>query len=94
MKVVAGCLGLSAFALAILSGLAAHAEVSEILLRAVVSMFVCALVGFVAGAVGKRAMDDAAAEYRAAHPLEEPQPERDAATEDDAQRDTSIGIAA
>ena len=70
IRVVAACLGLSAFALAIIAGLSAGSSASQILLRAVVSLVVCVLIGRLVAAVGVYAMDDAARAFRDAHPIE------------------------
>lgn len=68
-NVVAGCLGLAAFAIALLAGLGSGAEADVVLLRAVVSMFVCFLVGYVVGLAGEHAMNEAARRYRDEHPI-------------------------
>lgn len=69
-NVVAGCLGLAAFAIALLAGLGSGAEADVVLLRAVASMFVCFLVGYAVGLAGERAVHEAARRYRDQHPLD------------------------
>ncbi len=69
-KVAAGCLGLSAFAIALIVGLVSGGAAADVLERAVISMFVCFLVGYVIGLVGERAVNDAAARYRDEHPVD------------------------
>ncbi|RMH29052.1 MAG: hypothetical protein D6693_02635 [Planctomycetota bacterium] len=69
-RVVAASLGLSAFAVAIVAGLAAGASTQDILLRAVVSLFVCVLIGRAIAHVGVRAMDEAAHAYRESNPID------------------------
>lgn len=49
-KVIASCLAFAAFAVAIVSGLASDVSTAQVLLRAVVAMFVCYPVGIVIGA--------------------------------------------
>lgn len=75
-KTVAGCLGLAGFAIALLSGLAAGSEAHLVLTRAIVSMFVCFLVGYVIGVVGERAVDEAAEKFRTDHPVDLGAPRR------------------
>ena len=69
-KTVAGCLGLAGFAIALLSGLASGTEAHVVFSRAIASMFVCFLVGYVIGVVGERAVDEAADQYRQEHPVD------------------------
>lgn len=70
-KVVAGSLGLAAFAIALLAGLGSGADADLVLGRAVISMFVCFLIGYVIGLVGERAMNEAAQRYRDENPIDE-----------------------
>ncbi len=77
-KVVAGCLGLAAFAIALIAGLGSGAEADVVLGRAVISMFVCFLVGYAVGLAGERAIDEAAQRFRNEHPIEELPSDNDA----------------
>lgn len=70
-KVVAGSLGLAAFAIALLAGLGSGAEADVVLGRAVISMFVCFLIGYAVGLVGERAVSEAAQKYRDDNPIED-----------------------
>jgi len=63
-------LGLAAFAVALLAGLASGAEASGVLMRAVVSMFVCYLFGYAIGAVGVLATNEAAVRFVNEHPVD------------------------
>lgn len=69
-RVIAVCLGLAGFAIAIIAGLAHGAEAQVILSHAVVSLFVSYLVGYAAGLAGQRAVEEAAASYCAQHSLD------------------------
>lgn len=65
-KLVAGVLGPAAFTLAMFAGMASGVDAGTVLERAVVSLFACYLIGYAIGAVGQRAMVDAAAQLTAA----------------------------
>jgi tetrahydromethanopterin S-methyltransferase subunit C len=62
-RVIAASLGLSAFAIAIVAGLAAENPAETILARAVVSMVVCHVVGWCVGLTAERAVMDAVDAY-------------------------------
>lgn len=62
-RVIAASLGLSAFALAIVAGLAAENPAETILLRAVVSMIVCHIVGWCVGLTAEWAAMEAVSTY-------------------------------
>lgn len=66
VKSVAACFGLAAFAVAIVSGLAAGRGMQEILGGAIASLFVCFAIGAVIGVIAERAINEGAARYRAA----------------------------
>lgn len=65
-KVIAASLGLSAFAVAVIAGLAADNPAGTILARALVSMAVCHAVGWGIGAAAERAAQEAVRAYEAA----------------------------
>jgi uncharacterized membrane protein len=66
-KLFAAVLGLTAFAVSIVTGLAAGADASATLRRAIVSMVVCYGVGAVLGVVAGHAIREYLAGYRAQH---------------------------
>ncbi len=66
---VAGCLALAAFAVAIVAGLAAGNAPTPILLRAVIAMIACYPVGLVIGLVCQRVIDEHLAAEDAAIPV-------------------------
>ncbi|MEQ8844104.1 MAG: hypothetical protein RIB58_04545 [Phycisphaerales bacterium] len=68
---IAGCLGMAAFAVAIVSGLGAGQETDTILWRAFLSSIMCYIFGLIVGIVAQRAIDDALGQYRAARPAPE-----------------------
>jgi hypothetical protein len=59
-KVIASTMGLAGFTVAILAGLTADNPTESILGRAVLSMLVCNVVGFLLGTIGAGAIRDAA----------------------------------
>lgn len=56
-------MGLAAFAIATIAGLAADNPADSILLRAVVGMFVCHAIGVALGMIGERAVREGVEEY-------------------------------
>lgn len=68
-KVIGACAGLTAFAIALIAGLAADNPASDVLARALVAMMIGQMVGWVAGAIGERVMREAIAGYREANPV-------------------------
>ena len=71
-SVVASVLGLGAFSIATVAGLASGAETAGLLVRAVISAAVCYLIGAALGAVGERTMREHAERYRDANPVPDP----------------------
>lgn len=55
---IAGCFALSAFAVAVVAGLAAQNPASSILVRALIAMIVCYPVGLIIGLICQRLMFD------------------------------------
>lgn len=53
-KVIAGCFAMAAFAVAIIAGLAHDNSTAQILLRALVAMAVCYVIGTFAGMICQR----------------------------------------
>lgn len=53
-KVIAGCFGLAAFAVAIIAGLASDNPAAQILLHAVIATLVCYPIGWIAGLICQR----------------------------------------
>jgi len=64
-KVIASTMGLAGFTVAILAGLSADNPTESILGRAVLSMLVCNVVGFLLGSIGAGTIRDAAGEAAA-----------------------------
>ena len=54
--VVAGCFGLSAFAIAVVAGLASETPADSVLARSVFAMIICYPVGLVIGMICERAI--------------------------------------
>ena len=69
-RVIASCLGLSGFAIAVVAGLAAGNPGGRVLTVALVCMIACHLVGLATGLVGERVIEDYMRQYKAAHPIE------------------------
>lgn len=70
-KVIAGSFGLSGFAIALFAGLAAGNPAEVVLLRGVVSMIVCNVLGWVVGAVAERTLEDGIKSYQLLRPVPE-----------------------
>lgn len=64
-------MGLGAFGVAIIAGLAVDNPADRILSRAIVSMFTCNLVGLVIGLVAERAVAQCIETYVASRPVHE-----------------------
>lgn len=56
-KVMAGCLALAAFAIAIVAGIAAGNAPAQILVRALMAMILCYPVGLIIGVICQRVID-------------------------------------
>jgi len=80
-KLVAGCCGLAAFAVAIVAGLAADNGVDVIVSRALVSLIVCFGMGAIIGMAAESAIREATASIA------------DALTPEESRRDSSTGEA-
>lgn len=74
-KIAAGCCALGAFSVAIIAGLAADNPADVILTRAIISMFVCYLIGVGIGHAGSLAIDEGVRAHRAANPTPGDEPE-------------------
>ena len=61
-RLIAGCCGMAAFAVAIVVGLSVENPADTILARAMASMFVCYLVGMGVGLLAERAVEESLAE--------------------------------
>lgn len=71
VNVIAGCFALSAFAVAILAGLAVGNTADAVLLRALVVTVIGYPVGWAAGAACVRVINDRLRAHRTAHPVPE-----------------------
>lgn len=67
-KVIASVMGLGAFTVAIVSGLAVDNPAAEILSRALIAMVVCHLLGFAVGLLAERTVVDSVAQYIQSNP--------------------------
>jgi hypothetical protein len=63
-KVIASALGLTAFAIATIAGMAVGNPTDTILWHAIIAMIVCQMVGLVLGSIGERVVTDAIADYQ------------------------------
>jgi len=70
-NVIAGVFALSAFLLASISGLIAGNPAPQVLIKSIIAMFVCNLVGVGASKCIQLALDDHAAAYAKANPIPE-----------------------
>ena len=64
-------MGLGAFGIAIIAGLAVDNPADRILSRALICMFVCNLVGLALGALAERTLNDSIGTYIKARPVHE-----------------------
>ena len=68
-RVVSVAFGLSGFAVALVSGLGAGNDAASVLLRAIVAMFACQMLGMVVGSMLERLIDEQEARYKESHPI-------------------------
>jgi len=68
-KLIAGVLGLAAFAAACITGLASGADPIETLWRALVALLICSIVGAIIGRAGMVAVAEQIAEHIAGNPV-------------------------
>jgi hypothetical protein len=68
-KVVATVFALSAFAVAVVAGLSSGNQTSTVLLRAIVCMIACQILGLIAGSIIERVLVEHEARYHKAHPV-------------------------
>ena len=72
INVIAGCFALSAFAVALLTGLAVGNSADLVLLRAVIVVLVCYPVGWAAGGACVHVIRARLKAHQSAHPLPKP----------------------
>ncbi len=68
-KVIAGCLALTGFAVAILAGLAVGNPTLQILWHALIAMGACYIGGLVIGAIAFRAVTEHVEHYKTTNPI-------------------------
>lgn len=68
-KVIGVCAGLTAFSIAMVAGIAADNPAEDVLLRAILAMFACQLIGWIVGAISERIVREALKQYRQSHPI-------------------------
>lgn len=68
-KVIAASCGLTAFAVAVVSGLLVGNEAQTVLIRALVALVVGQIVGMVVGAVGERTVAESIRGYQKTRPI-------------------------
>ncbi len=64
-------MGLGAFGIAIIAGLAVDNPADHILSRALISMFVCNIIGLAIGALAERTVNDSIGAYVGSRPVHE-----------------------
>lgn len=80
---IAACSGLAAFAVAIFAGLGVGNDGLSIILRAIVCMAVCWVLGFAAGTVGMHVLREHVEGVKAREPLEVEMEEAEEAVEEE-----------
>lgn len=93
-KMIASVMGLGAFTLAIISGLAVDNPADRILSRALICMFVCNILGMVLGLLAERTVADAIHHYTSTRPVNEHSPDTPAHPAPTAQGDVRRAAAA
>ncbi len=68
-RIIAGCFALCGFSTALFASLGAGATAETILLRAIVALVVCFLVGAAVGAAGERCIREGFEQYSRTHPV-------------------------
>lgn len=68
-RIIAGCFALCGFSTAVLASLGAAVSIETVLLRAVMALVACFVVGAVIGAVGERCIREGFGTYQHAHPV-------------------------
>lgn len=69
-RLIATSLALTAFAAAVLAGVAADNPAATVLWRALVAMIACYIAGAVIGAIASRALDEQIDRYKRKHPID------------------------
>lgn len=70
-RIIASCFALSAFAIALISGLAADRATSAILSTAVFALMVCYILGLIVASVANVAISEHINQYKSDHPVPE-----------------------
>lgn len=68
-RIIASCFALSAFAIALISGLAAGRSASSILTTAVFALLGCYILGLIVSAIANVAINERIEAHRAANPI-------------------------
>ena len=68
-RVVSAAFALSGFTVALVSGMGAGNTSSQVLLRALVALFVCQFVGMIVGSMLDRVLEEHETRYRKDHPI-------------------------
>lgn len=70
-------MGLTGFAIACFAGIIVGNPANTVLIRSLVCMFACYLLGSIVGAIGEWVVNQHLAEYKAKNPIPQYQPEKD-----------------
>lgn len=76
-------MGLTGFAIACFAGMIAGNPANTVLIRSLICMFACYLLGSIVGAVGEWVVNQHLADYKAKNPIPEYQPEKEEVLEVD-----------
>ncbi len=68
-RIIASCFALSAFSIALISGLAADRATADILSTAVFALIVCYILGLIVAAVANVAISERIEQYKSDHPV-------------------------
>lgn len=82
-KVIAGSMGLTGFSVACMAGIAVGNPTNTILMRSLVTMLACYLLGSILGAVCEWVVTSHLADYKAKNPIPQYEPEKEVIIEVD-----------
>lgn len=68
-KIIGACAGLTGLAVAVVAGLASDNRAESVLLRGIVAMLLCQIVGWIIGAIAERTIRDAIRGYQDSNPV-------------------------
>lgn len=68
-RAFASCFALAAFAISVIAGIGAQRQAANILITAIIAMFICQIVGSIAAMIIEAAVREHLRNFRAANPI-------------------------